>query len=91
MYSAIAITTTPDNSIIIESPHSTPAIVKDVETTDILKLSARSEFTASFRFSIVADPTNPTQLHQRKLMRTSNVTSLIVSSSKMKMMDMFKN
>jgi hypothetical protein len=69
MYSAIAITTTPDNSIIIESPHSTPAIVKDVETADILKLSARSEFTASFRFSIV-----------RKLMPTSNVTSLIVSS-----------
>jgi hypothetical protein len=58
------------------SPHSTPAIVKDVETADILKLSARSEFTASFRFSIV-----------RKLMPTSYVTSLIVSSSKMKMMD----
>jgi hypothetical protein len=40
MYSATYITTTPDNRILIESPHSTSAIVKDVETTDILKLSA---------------------------------------------------
>jgi hypothetical protein len=40
MYSDTDITTTPDNRILIESPHSTSAIVKDVETTDILKLSA---------------------------------------------------
>jgi hypothetical protein len=70
MYSATDITTTPDNRIIIESPHSTFAIVNYVETTDILKLSARSEFTAYCRLpdgskytctsSIVAKPTNPT-------------------------------
>jgi hypothetical protein len=35
MYSATAITATPDTRISIESPHSTSVIVKDVETTDI--------------------------------------------------------
>ena len=58
------------NSVIIESPHFTSAIVKDVETTDISKPSVRSEFTAFFRLpdgnkytctsSIVDDTNNPT-------------------------------
>ena len=70
MCSTTAVTATPDNHINIESPHSTSVIDKDFETTNLPKLSACSEFIASFRLpdgskytctsSIVADRTNPT-------------------------------